>query len=192
MGITGIDCEGFIEKEEDKVILDSDISDEEFLEDINGLDGLVPTLHYYYIDLRASNKPLFKVSVLIEKSTYERLDKNSNLEKLLKKDFSPFHENILYGIGSVESLSESTVEVLDTDGKFKTLSSSSSGERHAYFGESVGDYLEAEIGEVDIEQSSVFFNEFTGEYRLEIAYSFDRINMELLRHSLDGTLYELD
>lgn len=192
MKITGINCEGSIEKEEDKVILDSDISDEEFLEDINGLHGLVPTPYYYYIDLRASDKPLFKVSVLIEKSTYERLDKDSNLEKLLKKDFSPFHENILYGIGSVESLSESTVEVLDTDGKFKTLSSSSSGERHAYFGESVGDYLGAEIGEVDIEQSSVFFNEFTGEYRLEMAYNFDRINIELLRHSLDGTLYELD
>ena len=40
MGITGIDCEGSLEKEEDKVILDFDISDEEFLEDINGLHGL--------------------------------------------------------------------------------------------------------------------------------------------------------
>ena len=192
MRITGIDCEGSIEKEEDKVILDSDISDEEFLEDINGLDGLQPEPHYYYIDLNSSDKPLFKVNILIEKSTYERLNRESNLEKLLKKDFSPFHENILYGYGSIESLSESTVEVLDTDGEFKTLSSSSSGERHAYFGESISNYLYTEIGEVDIEQSSVFFNEFTGEYRLEIAYGFDRINMELLRHSLDGTLYELD
>ena len=43
MEITGMDCEGSIENKEDKVILDSDISDEEFLEDINGLDGLVPT-----------------------------------------------------------------------------------------------------------------------------------------------------
>ncbi len=179
MGITGIDCEGSLETVE-------------FIENINGLYDLQPKLHYYYIDLKAGDKPLFKVSILIEKSTYERLDKDSNLEKLLKKDFAPFHENILYGCGSVESLSESVVEVLDTDGKFKTLSSSSSGEKHAYFGESVGDYLETEIGEVDVEQSSVFFNYFTGEYRLEIAYEFDKINMKLLRHSLDGTLYELD
>ncbi len=192
MGITGIDCKGSIEKEEDRVILDSDISDEEFLEDINGLDGLQPEPHYYYIDLKSSDKPLFKVDILIEKSTYERLDRNSNLEKLLKKDFSPFHENILYGIGSVESLSEPTVEVLDTDGEFKTLSSSSSSGKHAYFNESISNYLETDIGEVNIEQSSVFFNEFTREYRLEIAYEFERINMKLLRHSLDGTLYELD
>ena len=192
MEIIGMDCEGSIENKEDKVILDSDISDEEFLEDINGLDGLVPTPYYYYIDLKSSNKPLFKVNILIEKSTYDRLVKNSNLEKLLKKDFAPFHENILYGCDSVESLSESVVEVLDTDGEFKTLSSSSSTGKHAYLNESIGDYLDIVIGEVDVEQSSVFFNEITGEYRLEIAYAFDRINMKLLRHSLDGTLYELD
>lgn len=195
MKITGIDCEGSLETAEEALETTEEVCDvdsSEFIENINGLYDLQPRLHYYYIDLRASEKPLFKVSILIEKSTYERLDKDSNLEKLLKKDFSPFHENILYGYGSVESLSESVVEVLDVDGEFKTLCSSSSGERHAYFGESVGDYVGAEIGEVNIEQSSVFFNETRGEYRLEIAYNFDRINMELLRHSLDGTLYELD
>lgn len=120
------------------------------------------------------------------------MGKNSNLEKLLKKDFSPFHENILYGIGSVESLSDSVVEVLDIDGEFKTLSSSSSGNKHAYFNESIGDFLETEIGEADIKHSSVFFNELSGNYKLEIAYEFDKINMKLLRHSLDDTLYELD
>ena len=196
MGITGIDCEGSLEVRSSRMKIagvncEGSLETGEFIENINGLYDLQPKLHYYYIDLRASDKPLFKVSILIEKSTYERLDKNSNLEKLLKKDFAPFHENILYGCGSVESLSESVVEVLDTDGEFKTLSSSISGDKHSYFGQSVGDYLETEIGDVDIEQSSVFFNEFTGEYRLEIAYSFDKINMKLLRHSLDGTLYDL-
>ena len=197
MKITGVNCEGSLETAEEverniKNIEVFQISNSEFIENVTGLHDLVPKLYYYYIDLRASDKPLFKVIILIEKSTYERLDKNSNLEKLLSKDFAPFHENILYGYGSVESLSESVVEVLDTNGEYKTLSSSSSGERHAYLGESIGNYLDVEIGEVDVEQSSVFFNEFTGEYRLEIAYEFDRINMKLLRHSLDGTLYELD
>ena len=192
MKTTGVNCEGSLGNKEDKVILDSDISDEEFLEDINGLDGLAPTPYYYYIDLKSSNKPLFKVNILIEKSTYDRLVKNSNLEKLLNKDFSPFHENILYGYGSVESLSESEVEVLDVDGEYKTLNSSSSGERHACLGESISSYIEAEIGNVVVDKSSVYLDEKNQEYRLEIAYGFDRINMKLLRHSLDGTLYELD
>ena len=177
---------------EDKVILDSDISDEEFLEDINGLDGLVPTPYYYYIDLKSSDKPLFKVNILIEKSTYERLAKNSNLEKLLNKDFAPFHENILYGYGSVESLSESTVEVLDIDGEYKTLLSDYNSTIHAYLNEPISSYLETDIGDVVVDKSSVYLDEEKQEYRLEIAYEFDRINMKLLRHSLDGTLYELD
>ena len=202
MKITGVNCEGSLETAEEVEVETAeevcetseevcDVSSSEFIENINGLYDLQPRLHYYYIDLRASDKPLFKVSILIEKSTYERLDKNSNLEKLLNKGFAPFHENILYGYGSVESLSESAVEVLDTNGEFKTLSSSSSGERHAYLGESIGDYLEAEIGNVVVDKSSVYLDEKNQEYRLEIAYEFDRINMKLLRHSLDGTLYEL-
>ena len=190
MEITGIDCEGSLEATEE---VERNIKDTgEFIENINGLRDLQPEPYYYYIDLKNSDKPLFKVNILINKETFSRLKQDSNLNKLLNKDFVPFHENILYGYGSVESLSESAVEVLDTDGEFKTLSSSSSGEKHAYFGESVGDYLDVVIGDVDVEQSSVFFNETTGEYRLEIAYGFDRINMELLRHSLDDTLYELD
>ena len=192
MEITEVNCEGSLEKEEDKVILDSDISDEEFLEDINGLDGLVPTPHYYYIDLKSDDKPLFKVNILIEKSTYERLARNSNLEKLLKKDYVPFHENILYGYGSVESLSESTVEVLDIDGEYKTLLSDYNSTIHAYLNEPISSYLETDIGDSVLDKSSVYLDENNQEYRLEIAYKFDRINMKLLRHSLDGTLYELD
>ena len=179
MGITGIDCEGSLETVE-------------FIENINGLCDLQPEPYYCYIDLKNGDKPLFKVNILISKTTHNKLGQDSNLSKLLNKDFVPFHENILYGYGSVESLSESVVEVLDTDGKYKTLNSSSSGERHAYLGESIGDYLEADIGNVVVDKSSAYLDLRNQEYRLEIAYEFDGINMKLLRHSLDGTLYELD
>ena len=190
MKITGVNCEGSLETAEE---VERNIKDTgEFIENINGLCDLQPKPYYYYIDLRSGDKPLFKVNILINKETFSRLKQDSNLSKLLNKDFVPFHENILYGYGSVESLSESVVEVLDTDGKYKTLNSSSSGERHAYFGESIGDYLETEIGNVAVDKSSVYLDEKKEEYRLEIAYEFDRINMKLLRHTLDGTLYELD
>ena len=190
MKITGVNCEGSLETAEE---VERNIKDTgEFIENINGLCDLQPEPYYYYIDLKSGDKPLFKVNILINKETFSRLKQDSNLSKLLNKDFVPFHENILYGYGSVESLSESVVEVLDTDGKYKTLNSSSSGERHAYFGESIGDYLETEIGNVAVDKSSVYLDEKKEEYRLEIAYEFDRINMKLLRHTLDGTLYELD
>ena len=190
MKITGANCEGSLETAEE---VEKNIKDTgEFIENINGLYDLQPEPYYYYIDLKSGDKPLFKVNILINKETFSRLKQDSNLSKLLNKDFVPFHENILYGYGSVKSLSESVVEVLDTDGKYKTLNSSSSGERHAYLGESIGDYLETEIGNVVVDKSSVYLDEKNQEYRLEIAYEFDRINMKLLRHSLDGTLYELD
>lgn len=160
----------------------------ELVADIECLNLLVPDLYNLYIDL---NDKVFVVDVLTTKFLFKELSKGDNFSLLINKDFSPFHENILYGMGSTECSGQSQMLVLDTDKEFKVLNASELPD--ATWQSTVFNEFNIEItGEPVFNLCKLYKDEETEEYRIKIAYGIEKADYELIRHFLDNTLYLLD
>ncbi len=166
----------------------------DFVDNIVSLQELIPEPIYTYIDLKNN---VFVVEILTSKAISLELSKEDNFKRLLDKPFGEFHENMLYGMFNCQCTRIATMDILDINNIIKVLDTEEitrkRQEDSGIFGISVFEYFDIELsGETIFEKSALLYNDEDKSHKVKLAYEFEGINLELIRHALDDTLYLLD
>lgn len=168
-------------------------NEKDFIININGPQDLMPEPMDVYIDL---NNNVFVVEILTNKHIYTKLSTENNFKDLLNKPFGEFHENVLYGMYSCGCSGMDEMKILRGK-EFKTVVAKDIAKKlnmnSGIFGISVFDLFNIDLtGDVNIEHSELIYKEDESSFIIKLAYEFETIELDILNHALDETLYKLD